>query len=133
MKKSNFKAEEALVVSEAILPGVDRLFQHQRGASKHSKDERTKKKANRSSQSSGSLKFTSEKHDIFDSRIKDELNPDKSKLDDLLKSYLSSNASEWCWLLSCNFNLLLFGVGSKRNLVERFITHHLSGVSRRNK
>jgi hypothetical protein len=123
MKKSNFKKDdEALIVSEDILPGVNQLFQYQRGT------ERSKRKANGSLKSTSTFKFTAEKHEIFDSRIRDELNPDKSQLEGLLKSCLAVNASQWSWLLSCNFNLFLFGVGTKRKLIERFITQHLDGV-----
>ncbi len=33
----------------------------------------------------------------------------------------------WFFHLSCNFNLLFYGLGSKRNLIERFAKSHLKG------
>ena len=118
------KSDEPTVISESILPGVDRLFHVQRGSSgiyKFSKERKPKRTL------SLHLKLSFEKHELFDSKIKDKMNTEKLRADSLLKTHIHENASKWCWLLCCDFNLLLFGLGSKQKLMETFFSQYLNG------
>lgn len=105
-----------------ILPGVNLLFQRQRG--------RVGKKRKRDTESEvkfSNLKMSLEKHQRFDLNIKDVLNPDKSEIESLSKSYLVENSSELKHVLLTGSNLLFFGFGCKRNFLRTFVAKNLSG------
>ena len=120
--KSEKNTNDNILIANTILPGVDRLFQTQRGATR-------KKRAAATvvTETTPSLKLPFKCHEKFDLAIKNCIDPDRRNLDALVKSYVSENATSWMWWMQCDRNLLLFGVGSKKELMQEFSLKYLDG------
>ena len=104
----------------AILPGIDKCFV---GARKGTKGLRRALKKYR-----GRVSFvpTPLEVDTFKKEIL-HLDPTSKDILELTQRYLDMNALGWLWQMQQDFNVLLFGVGCKRDLLRRFSDEFLHG------
>ena len=104
----------------AILPGIDKCFV---GARKGTKGLRRALKKCR-----GRVSFVPTPLEV-DTFKKEILHSDPSSKDilELTQRYLDMNALGWLWQMQQDFNILLFGVGCKRDLLRRFSDEFLHG------
>lgn len=100
-------------------PGTSDLFAVQRRGSKGLR-ESSKRNARRTALLPSSIEL-----EVFD-RVYAKLDPLSSHKQRLINAY-HNDFIHWLWILQCNFNLLLFGCGSKDALLEAFADTHLSG------
>ena len=103
----------------ASFPGAKELFVSQR---KGSKGLRVATKRNEKRHSL----MTSSVEQVIFNRCLQKIDPQNGVKAELLEFY-KSHFLEWLWTLQLNFNLLLFGIGSKRALLEQFSNQHLNG------
>ena len=119
-KKSSNADDENQLLSANSLPGALKCFKDQKTGSVGIRKKLILQANDKS------IDITYDDYELYHNKIQHFLNPNTNNFNNLLKTYLS-NGNEWLWKLSCNFNLLLFGIGSKINLIKKFALRYLDG------
>lgn len=104
----------------AILPGIEKCFV---GAKKGA---RGLQKALKKSRGRVSIYPTAFEVSNFE-KLKSNHDPSAKDIQDLSQRYLDMNGLGWLWQMQQDFNILLFGVGCKYELLRKFCDEYLYG------
>lgn len=119
MSKTNSKPKLGVESFATALPGAKQFFDNQK---KGAKGIRLAKQAHSKRRS---LIPTNSEFSEF-TKTTQKLDPNISTRHERMKFY-ESLFLNWLWLLQLNYNILLYGVGSKTKLLKHFVSTHLIG------
>lgn len=74
---------------------------------------------------SNQISIANKDYQLYYDKIQNILDPLYSDISRLIESYVINKGKEWIWKLACNFNLLLYGIGSKNKIIDGLIKYYL--------